>query len=71
MSMIQLRAPVIALLAALFAIPSVDYIEAVRAYNTEIRTFPSIIWAKTVFGSKPMAEFAANETAQTPPQVKF
>jgi LemA protein len=48
-----------------------DYIEAVRAYNTEIRTFPSIIWAKTVFGSKPMAEFATNESAQTPPQVKF
>src|SRR5215467_1524306 len=48
-----------------------DYIEAVRAYNTEIRTFPSIIWAKTVFGSKPMAEFAANESTQTPPQVKF
>jgi LemA protein len=48
-----------------------DYIEAVRAYNTEIRTFPSIIWAKTVFGSKPLAEFAANESAQTPPQVKF
>jgi LemA family len=48
-----------------------DYIDAVRAYNTEIRTFPSIIWAKTVFGSKPLAEFAANESAQTPPQVKF
>jgi len=48
-----------------------DYIDAVRAYNTEIRTFPGIIWAKTVFGSKPMAEFAANESAQTPPQVKF
>src|SRR5215475_5707744 len=25
-----------------------DYIEAVRAYNTEIRTFPSVLWAKTV-----------------------
>jgi LemA protein len=48
-----------------------DYIESVRAYNTEIRTFPSVIWAKTVFGSKPMAEFAANDSAQTPPQVKF
>jgi LemA protein len=48
-----------------------DYIEAVRAYNTEIRTFPSVIWAKTVFGSKPLAEFAANETAQAPPPVKF
>jgi LemA protein len=49
-----------------------DYIEAVRAYNTELKTFPGIIWASTVFRSnKPMAEFAANETAQTPPQVKF
>src|SRR5215470_17724195 len=53
------------------AIARRDYITAVRAYNTEIRTFPNIIWAKTVFGSKPMAEFAANESAQTPPQVKF
>src|SRR5437868_12822009 len=43
-----------------------DYIDAVRSYNTEIRTFPSMIWAKTVFGSKPMAEFTANEGAQAP-----
>ena len=48
-----------------------DYIDAVRAYNTEIRTFPSMIWAKTVFGSKPMAAFTANEAAQAPPSVKF
>jgi LemA protein len=48
-----------------------DYIEAVRSYNTEIRTFPSVIWAKTVFGSKPMAEFTANDNAQAPPTVKF
>jgi LemA protein len=48
-----------------------DYIDAVRSYNTEIRTFPSIIWAKTVFGSKPLAEFTANEGAQAPPTVKF
>jgi LemA protein len=49
-----------------------DYIEAVRVYNTELKTFPGIIWASTVFRSnKPMAEFAANDTAQTPPQVKF
>ena len=48
-----------------------DYIEAVRSYNTEIRTFPSIIWAKTVFGSKPMAEFTANDGPQAPPTVKF
>ena len=48
-----------------------DYIEAVRAYNTELRTFPGVIWADFFRGSKPMAEFAANEDAQTPPQVKF
>jgi LemA protein len=49
-----------------------DYIESVRAYNTELRTFPGLIWASTVFRSnKPMAEFAASDTAQTPPAVKF
>src|SRR6202049_408110 len=49
-----------------------DYIEAVRTYNTALRTFPTLIWAKTVFsGSKPMAEFTASEKAQSPPQVKF
>jgi LemA protein len=49
-----------------------DYIEAVRAYNTELRTFPGVLWASTIFRSnKPMAEFAANDNAQTPPQVKF
>jgi LemA protein len=49
-----------------------DYIDAVRAYNTALRTFPTVIWAKTAFSAnKPMAEFTANEGAQTPPQVKF
>jgi LemA protein len=49
-----------------------DYIESVRAYNTELKTFPGILWASTAFRSnKPMAEFAANEGAQTPPAVKF
>ena len=49
-----------------------DYIEAVRAYNTELRTFPGMLWAATFFRSnKPMAEFTANEDAQKPPQVKF
>src|SRR6201985_417151 len=49
-----------------------DYIEAVRAYNLSLRTFPTVFWPKTVFsGEKPMAEFAANDSAQTPPTVKF
>jgi LemA protein len=49
-----------------------DYIEAVRVYNTALRTFPTVLWAKTAFsGNKPMAEFTANEGAEKPPQVKF
>ena len=49
-----------------------DYIEAVRAYNTALRTFPTIIWAKTFFaGNKPMAEFTATEGSEKPPVVKF
>ncbi len=49
-----------------------DYIEAVRIYNTALRTFPTVIWAKTFFaGNKPMAEFTASEGSDKPPQVKF
>src|SRR5271170_1640279 len=49
-----------------------DYIDAVRAYNTALRTFPTVIWAKTAFASeKPMAEFTASEGSDKPPQVKF
>jgi len=49
-----------------------DYIEAVRVYNTALRTFPTVIWAKTVFsGEKPMAEFTATEGSEKPPVVKF
>ncbi len=49
-----------------------DYIEAVREYNTALRTFPTMLWAMTFFrGNQPMATFAANEGAQTPPAVKF
>jgi LemA protein len=49
-----------------------DYIDAVRVYNTALRTFPTLIWAKTFFaGNKPMAEFTASEGSEKPPQVKF
>jgi LemA protein len=49
-----------------------DYIEAVRAYNTALRTFPTVIWAKLFFsGNKPMAEFTADTGAEKPPVVKF
>ena len=49
-----------------------DYNEAVRDYNTTLRTFPQIIWAKTVHGgSKPMQLFAASNAAQAAPTVDF
>jgi LemA protein len=49
-----------------------DYIEAVRVYNTELKTFPGVLWAATFHsGYKPMAEFAASGEAQTAPKVKF
>ena len=36
-----------------------DYNEAVRQYNTEVRTFPSIIAAKLIYGAKPMVPYQA------------
>ena len=49
-----------------------DYNEAVRAYNTTLRTFPSVIWAKTAHsGSQPMQLFNATTEAQTAPDVNF
>jgi LemA protein len=49
-----------------------DYIEAVQAYNTELKTFPGVIWASTLYkGNKPMETFTIAEEAKRPPQVKF
>ncbi len=49
-----------------------DYIESVRAYNTSLRTFPSIIWAKLWFtDNQPFQNFTAAEDAMQPPKVDF
>ena len=49
-----------------------DHIEAVRAYNTELRTFPGILWAKTLYsGHKPMETFTVAEDVRRPPSVRF
>lgn len=49
-----------------------DYNEAVRVYNTEIKTFPGVIWASTVYRSaKPLESFAASANAQSAPTVSF
>lgn len=48
-----------------------DYTAAVQVYNTEVRTFPGMLWAKLFWGAKPMELFAASPEAQKAPQVKF
>lgn len=49
-----------------------DYIEAVRVYNTEMRTFPGLLWAKTLYAShKPMETFTVAEDVRRAPTVKF
>lgn len=49
-----------------------DYIEAVRIYNTELRTFPGRVWASIFYTSnKPMEEFTVEDSVKQPPQVKF
>jgi LemA protein len=54
------------------AVARKDYIAAVQAYNTSLRTMPTALWATIVFRSnQPMVEFAANDAAQTAPRVKF
>jgi len=54
------------------AISRRDYNEAVRQYNTELRTFPGVIWAATLYRSqKPAQPFTATADAQTAPKVSF
>ncbi|ALK10970.1 LemA family protein [Blastochloris viridis] len=49
-----------------------DYIEAVRRYNTELKTFPGVLWASTLYRAyQPMATFTISEEQMKVPQVKF
>ncbi|NDV88350.1 LemA family protein [Aurantimonas aggregata] len=49
-----------------------DYIEAVRVYNTELRTIPGR-WIAAIFYSdaEPMQPFTATAGSETPPTVNF
>jgi LemA protein len=54
------------------AIARRDYNLAVQSYNTEIRTFPGVLWAGTLYRSAKEAQpFAATSSAQTAPVVNF
>ena len=47
-----------------------DYNEAVRGYNTTIRTFPDVIGAKVIHGAKPMVPYkATTQGAETAPTL--
>jgi LemA protein len=49
-----------------------DYIESVRVYNTELKTFPGNIWASTLYrANKPMETFTVADDVKKTPQVKF
>src|SRR5258706_9387244 len=49
-----------------------DYIEAVRVYNTELRTIPGRWWNSLFYpDAKEMAQFQAEESALTAPKVDF
>lgn len=54
------------------AIARRDYNEAVQDFNTTLRTFPQVLWAKTMYGSsRPMQLFQATASAQSAPTVSF
>lgn len=49
-----------------------DYIEAVRRYNTELKTYPGKWWKSMLYAdSKPMLNFTVEEKVQKAPDVKF
>ena len=47
-----------------------DYINTVLQYNTTIRTFPGVIWAK-FYGAKEKPNFTATTGADKAPEVQF
>ncbi len=49
-----------------------DYIEAVRLYNTELKTFPGRIWASILYAAnEPMVTFQVAPEDTVNPEVKF
>ena len=49
-----------------------DYIEAVRVYNTELKTYPGIWWAQFLYPqNKPMANFTVEAQDTEVPKVNF
>lgn len=52
------------------AVARMDYIQTVQLYNTTIRTFPGLIWAK-IYGASVKPNFTAASGAEKAPEVNF
>ena len=52
------------------AVARMDYVQTVQQYNTTIRTFPGVIWAK-FYGATTKPNFTAVSGAEQVPEVKF
>lgn len=49
-----------------------DYIQSVQKYNTELRTFPGVIWANLLYRDAKVKEsFAAQPGSEQAPRVDF
>jgi len=49
-----------------------DYNQSVQSYNTELVTFPGVLWKSTMYSSyKPLSLFSASTQAQSAPTVNF
>lgn len=55
------------------AVARKDFIAAVQKYNTEIRTFPGLLWHKVMYSNLPLRESfeATSADADKAPEVKF
>jgi LemA protein len=54
------------------AVARMDFIDAVRVYNTELKTFPGVIWHAILYGDRePMQQLQVEPTKLDVPKVDF
>jgi LemA protein len=54
------------------AVARMDFINAVRIYNTDLKTFPGVIWKSILYGDRePMQQLQVEAAKQEVPQVDF
>jgi LemA protein len=54
------------------AVARMDFINAVRVYNTELKTFPGVIWHSILYGDRePMQQLQVEPTKLDVPKVDF